>query len=94
MKLVEGETLGVIIREYSNRDNPSARLLEVFSYVCQVMADTHSQHFIHLDLKPANIMVGEFGEVHLMDWGLARSVDSGESSHPSAARFSTTDNAS
>ena len=94
MKLVEGETLGVIIREHSNRDNPSARLLQVFSYVCQVMAYTHSQHFIHLDLKPANIMVGEFGEVHLMDWGLARSVDSGESSHPSAARFSTTDNAS
>ncbi|MDA7911973.1 protein kinase, partial [bacterium] len=92
MKLVEGETLGSLIRERSNRENPSAQLLRVFSYVCQVMAYTHSQHFIHLDLKPANIMVGEFGEVHLMDWGLARSVDSDEPSHQSAAGFLATGN--
>lgn len=90
MKLVEGETLGSLIRERRNFENPSAQLLRVFSYVCQVMAYTHSQHFIHLDLKPENIMVGEFGEVHLMDWGLARSVDSHESSHDSVAGYLAT----
>ena len=90
MKLVEGETLDSLIRKRRNRENPDARLLRVFSYVCQVMAYTHSQHFIHLDLKPANIMVGEFGEIHLMDWGLARSVDSEEVPHPSAAEFLAT----
>jgi serine/threonine-protein kinase len=87
MKLVEGETLGSLIRERRNFENPSAQLLRVFSYVCQVMAYTHSQHVIHLDLKPENIMVGEFGEVHLMDWGLARSVDSDEPSHDSVLGF-------
>ncbi len=92
MKLVEGETLGTLIRERRNRENPDAQLLRVFSYVCQVMAYTHSQHFIHLDLKPANIMVGEFGEIHLMDWGLARSVDSGERPHPSSTGFRETVN--
>lgn len=92
MKLVEGETLGTLIRERRNRENPDAQLLRVFSYVCQVMAYTHSQHFIHLDLKPANIMVGEFGEIHLMDWGLARSVDSGEIPHSSSTGFWETGN--
>lgn len=87
MKLVEGETLGTLIRERRNRENPDAQLLRVFSYVCQVMAYTHSQHFIHLDLKPANIMVGEFGEIHLMDWGLAQSVDSGKMPHSSSTGF-------
>lgn len=54
------------------------------------MAYTHSQHFIHLDLKPEIIMVGEFGEVHLMDWGLARSVDSDEPSNDPVAGFLAT----
>ncbi|MBI4617663.1 MAG: serine/threonine protein kinase, partial [Planctomycetes bacterium] len=48
------------------------RLLEVFLKVCDAVGFAHSRGVIHRDLKPANIMVGEFGEVLVMDWGLAR----------------------
>lgn len=74
MKLVNGKTLCHYLRQRSKGHEPKVPLLAVYSAVCQAMAYTHSQQVIHLDLKPANIMVGPFGEVHLMDWGLARSI--------------------
>lgn len=79
MKLVEGKTLTALLEERGSIAQLNAQILNVFSCVCQAMSYTHAQHVIHLDLKPANIMVGAFGEVHVMDWGLARSVDSAES---------------
>src|SRR5262249_29440140 len=48
------------------------RLLGIFSQVCQTLAYAHAHGVIHRDLKPANIMVGAFGEVQVMDWGLAK----------------------
>ncbi len=75
MKIVQGTTLAALLDERGTSIQLNAQLLSVFSHVCQTMAYTHSQHVIHLDLKPSNIMVGEFGEIHVMDWGLARSVD-------------------
>ncbi|MBI4612363.1 MAG: protein kinase [Planctomycetes bacterium] len=50
------------------------RLLEIFLKVCDAVAFAHSLGVIHRDLKPANVMVGEFGEVLVMDWGLAKVV--------------------
>ena len=47
-------------------------MLNIFVQVCQTLSYTHACGVIHHDIKPANIMVGAFGEVHLMDWGLAR----------------------
>jgi tetratricopeptide (TPR) repeat protein len=49
-------------------------LLSIFEQVCQTVAFAHAQGILHRDLKPANIMVGAFGEVQLMDWGLAKKL--------------------
>ena len=78
MKLVAGKTLKTILRELAVRE-PAAlahytreRLLNVLCKVCDAVAFAHAEGFLHRDLKPENVMVGEFGEVLVMDWGLAR----------------------
>lgn len=58
-----------------NQSDPPHRLLSAFLKVCDALAFAHSRRIIHCDLKPANIMVGEFGEVYLMDWGIAEDAD-------------------
>ena len=72
MKLVTGMTLAKLLAARSSPQDDLPHLLNIFQQVCQTLSYTHSCGVIHLDIKPANIMVGAFGEVHLMDWGLAR----------------------
>lgn len=73
MKLVIGHTMA---REMEGR---GSTLLEIFHQVCHAVGYAHSRGIIHRDLKPANVMVGEFGEVQVMDWGLARDTRISES---------------
>ncbi|MBI4616403.1 MAG: tetratricopeptide repeat protein [Planctomycetes bacterium] len=92
MKRVRGTDLAQVLAgvkrgapsESSARREPPARtlsrLLDVFLKVCDAVAYAHSRGVLHRDLKPENIMTGEFGEVLVMDWGLAKILGSSESS--------------
>ncbi len=79
MKLVKGETLSRLLKNRPNPAHDRPRFLKIFEQVCQTLAYAHSRCVIHRDLKPANIMVGSFGEVQVMDWGLAKVLGDGTS---------------
>ncbi len=77
MKQVEGRVLGEAIRELHGRgeDEPGLRaLLEVFQRACEAVAFAHARGIVHRDLKPSNIMIGPYGDVLVLDWGLAARV--------------------
>jgi serine/threonine protein kinase len=67
MKLVQGTRLD----RFSETKPPLPELLRTFCRVCEPVGFAHSQGVFHRDLKPANIMVGKFGEILVLDWGLA-----------------------
>jgi serine/threonine-protein kinase len=72
MKLVKGRTLAELLKERPDPGHELPRFLTIFEQVCQTMAYAHSKGVVHRDLKPSNVMVGSFGEVQVMDWGLAK----------------------
>jgi serine/threonine-protein kinase len=85
MKLVKGQTLSDVIRKARDihKEDPKAKLpselsletrLGYFLKACEGVIYAHQKEVIHRDLKPANIMVGDFGEVYVMDWGIAKMV--------------------
>jgi len=77
MKLVEGRTLSEVIGGLPKTGLDTATLfmlLDVVIKVCDALAFAHSRGVLHCDIKPANVMVGEYGEVYVMDWGIARLV--------------------
>jgi eukaryotic-like serine/threonine-protein kinase len=73
MRLVRGRTLADWLSGREDLASPESlqESLGVLLKVCDALAFAHSRGVLHCDLKPANVMVGEFGEVYLMDWGLA-----------------------
>lgn len=80
MKMVRGITLKKVLEllaqgtESTVKKYPLPALLTIFQKVCDAVAFAHSHGVIHRDLKPENIMLGDFGEVLLMDWGLAKQL--------------------
>jgi len=87
MKLIRGRTFGELIREcrqaFDDHGEPGEHLslntrLEYFLKVCDALSYSHSRGVVHRDLKPENVMVGAFGAVYVMDWGIARVMDGRE----------------
>lgn len=74
MKLIRGKTLAHLLSTEPPSDKNLAHYERIFEQVAQAVGFAHQQGIIHRDLKPANIMVGEFGEVQVMDWGLAKDL--------------------
>jgi serine/threonine protein kinase len=84
MKLVKGRTLQDILNDLRQEKKEALehytldRLLTIFRKVCDALAFAHASNIIHRDLKPENVMVGEFGEVLVMDWGIAKLLGSND----------------
>ncbi len=78
MKLVRGRNLAEVIEQHRSQpaaaaqEYPLVKMVGILVQVCNAIAFAHSRGVTHRDLKPGNIMLGDFGEVMLMDWGLAK----------------------
>jgi len=92
MKEVKGDTLHDVLKGVDLekpaylREYPFERLIDIFIQICQAIAFAHRHGVVHRDLKPANVLIGKFGEVLVLDWGLAKLVD-GEEEEISDADF-------
>ena len=71
MKQLTGVTLADLI---AAKTAPRTRLLRAFADVCLAIEFAHTRGVVHRDLKPANIVLGDFGEVYVLDWGIAKVV--------------------
>jgi len=88
MPFVEGETLKEIFKTTLSQEKQGSplhpiggsipALVRIFVQICQAIAYTHSKGFLHRDLKPDNIIIGKYGELFLLDWGLAKSIKAPE----------------
>ncbi len=96
MKLIKGRTLQAVLNQIRDgdavtvKDYPRTTLLTIFRKVCDAMMFAHSKGILHRDLKPENIMVGEYGEVLVMDWGLAKVLGEREEQSSSISRVNDT----
>lgn len=84
MPFVEGETLKQILRKTRQQEKKGEKLdyiggsipalVRIFINICQAIAYAHSKDVLHRDIKPENVIVGQFGEVLILDWGLAKLI--------------------
>ncbi|HEY4157921.1 MAG TPA: serine/threonine-protein kinase, partial [Polyangiaceae bacterium] len=96
MKYVEGDTLETVIDKLRNGDPETvARFslsyrVQVFASILEAISYAHDKGIIHRDIKPANIMIGPHGEVTVMDWGIAKYVNSHEHESVEASSVAST----
>ena len=83
MKLIHGQTLAELLAARATPGEDLSRWISVFDQVCAAVAFAHACDLIHRDLKPSNVMLGEFGEVLVMDWGIAKVL----ATRPHPARY-------
>lgn len=81
MKLVRGRTLAELLEGRRTPEADHERLVGIFEQLAHTMAYAHARGVIHRDLKPSNVMVGGFGEVQVVDWGLAKVLTRPGSAH-------------
>jgi serine/threonine protein kinase len=86
MKRVHGTTLS----DYLKRPTSLGERLRIFERICEAVAFAHANRILHRDLKPDNVMVGSFGEVMVMDWGVAKALAPEEAVVASATDRGTT----
>ena len=94
MKLIRGRTLAALFRAGPPDETTRPPYRQYLESVCQTVAFAHANGIAHGDLKSNNVMVGEFGEVHVTDWGLARATrpaESGDDTPVSAVASPTPD---
>src|SRR5262249_36389712 len=90
VKLHPGRTPDHTPKQPKNPLEEPRRFLAIFAQVCQAIGYAHAHNVIHRDLKPGNVMVGNFAEVQVMDWGLSKTLTGGRVSEPSATEASAT----
>src|SRR5512143_2129854 len=87
MKQLAGTTLADVIPKLALRDRRALedftlqRLLRAFAEVCLAIEFAHTRQVVHRDLKPANVVLGDFGEVYVLDWGIARITEVTDDDH-------------
>jgi hypothetical protein len=84
MKRLTGTTLFDVLADRDFAKWPRRQLLAKLVDICLAVEFAHTRGVVHRDLKPSNIMLGDFGEVYVLDWGLARVLDAAHSAIPIA----------
>ncbi|MEK7485210.1 MAG: tetratricopeptide repeat protein [Planctomycetota bacterium] len=89
MRKVEGKTLKNLLEamKLGSQDYDENRLLSIFFKICDAVSYAHSKNIVHRDLKPENIMIGAFGEVYVMDWGIAKRLTTSSDSEEEDISF-------
>jgi eukaryotic-like serine/threonine-protein kinase len=82
MRLVHGQTLAELLTGRATPAEGLPRWVGVFEQVCAAVAFAHARGLVHRDLKPSNVMLGECGEVLVMDWGIAKALADGPQPAP------------